>query len=74
MSNYDDQRTGSINLSLKIDSRLAAQQSSLTSPLLNDYEVVKHEHTKHSLDPDKSPDRTSAGNFKSTKSLNTFVY
>ena len=74
MSNSDDQYTGSINLTLNINSNLDDQQSSLTSPLLNEYEVVpNHVLTKHSEEPKKSSDHTSTGNL-SLSSLFAFYH
>ena len=50
MSNDDDHReTGSINLSITL-----APQSSMTSPLLNEYEVVNDSYVKRKLEPEKS--------------------
>ena len=73
MSNNGDQHTGSINLTLRIDSDWNHQPGdALTSPLLN-YEVVPdHGHVlkKHAEEPEKSSDNTCTGqnldtNFKS---------
>ena len=54
MSNDDRHETGSINLSVKLNTDLD-DHSSLNSPLLTGYEVVSPlQHSRHSLEPENS--------------------
>ena len=58
MNDDDDQRIASINRSVSIE----VSQSSLTSPLLSDYEIVHHFDTRDILEQDKSLEHPTAGN------------
>ena len=62
MSKNDDRETGPINVTLTTDYSLD-HQSSLTSQLLNDYEVVNRGQVNPgSLELEKEPERLFTGN------------
>jgi len=61
MSNSNDQQTGSVNLTLSIGTEMDLQ-SSLTSRLLSDYEVVNRVHPEHNVEQTTSLDHTFSGN------------